>query len=220
MLTLTKAAGVGQFYALKMPQSGSILCAQFHRPHNGPTTPKQLETREVRRGSMSALRAAAAASDNAALMSFQVLSISLYCSCSRAGCRGISDAQLVTLGCVLCARRSDGTDVPSGIASGRLAVGSALTLSHLLVTERLSPATRERVHVRMVQHRCLASLLTACQAGKLLARTPMPSFEVIVPCSRLPPLPSWPVGCQPLESVFECAERVRQVLQPRQENLQ
>ena len=29
MLTLTKAAGVGQFYALKMPQSGSILCAQF-----------------------------------------------------------------------------------------------------------------------------------------------------------------------------------------------
>ena len=25
MLTLTKAAGVGQFYALKMPQSGSIL---------------------------------------------------------------------------------------------------------------------------------------------------------------------------------------------------
>src|SRR5262249_45383211 len=35
----------------------------------GPTTPKQIGTREVRRGSMSALRAAAAASDNAHLCS-------------------------------------------------------------------------------------------------------------------------------------------------------
>ena len=31
MLTLTKAVTVGQFCALKLPQSGSILRAQYHR---------------------------------------------------------------------------------------------------------------------------------------------------------------------------------------------
>jgi len=30
MLTLTKAVTVGQFCALKLPQSGSILRAQYH----------------------------------------------------------------------------------------------------------------------------------------------------------------------------------------------
>src|SRR5262249_27642402 len=44
-----------------------------------------------------------------------------------------------------CARRSDDTDAPSGVASGRLAVGSALTLPHFFAAERLSPSARERV---------------------------------------------------------------------------
>jgi hypothetical protein len=36
-----------------------------------------------------------------------------------------------------CARRSDNTEAPSVVASGRLAVGSALMLPHLFATERL-----------------------------------------------------------------------------------
>ena len=47
-----------------------------------------------------------------------------------------------------CARRSDDTDAPSEVASGRLAVGSALMLAHLFATKRLSPSARERVQSR------------------------------------------------------------------------
>jgi len=39
-----------------------------------------------------------------------------------------------------CARRSDDSDAPSVVASGRLAAGSALMLPHPLATERLSPS--------------------------------------------------------------------------------
>ena len=41
--------------------------------------------------------------------------------------------------------RSDDTEAPSRVASGRLAVGSALMLPHLFAAERLSPSTRERL---------------------------------------------------------------------------
>src|SRR5262245_17955095 len=44
-----------------------------------------------------------------------------------------------------CARRSDDADARSGVASGRLAVGSALMLPHLFAAERMSPSARERV---------------------------------------------------------------------------
>src|SRR5262249_57764546 len=44
-----------------------------------------------------------------------------------------------------CARRSDDADARSGVASGRLAVGSALMLPHLFAAERLSPSAREHV---------------------------------------------------------------------------
>jgi hypothetical protein len=41
----------------------------------------------------------------------------------------------------------DDTDAPSRVASGRLAVGSALMLPHLFAAERLSSSARERVRV-------------------------------------------------------------------------
>ena len=44
-----------------------------------------------------------------------------------------------------CARRSDNTDGFMGVASGRLAVGSALMLPHLFASEQPSPSARERV---------------------------------------------------------------------------
>src|SRR5262245_20297098 len=43
-----------------------------------------------------------------------------------------------------CALRSDDTEAPSGVASDRLAVGSALILPHLFAAERLSASARER----------------------------------------------------------------------------
>jgi hypothetical protein len=46
---------------------------------------------------------------------------------------------------ISCALRSDNTDAPSGIAPGRLAVGSALMLPQLLAADRLSPSARERL---------------------------------------------------------------------------
>jgi len=45
------------------------------------------------------------------------------------------------------------TDAPSGVASGRLAVGSALMLPHLFAAERLSLSARERVpHEQPLAH--------------------------------------------------------------------
>jgi hypothetical protein len=49
-----------------------------------------------------------------------------------------------------CARRSDDTDAPSGVASGRLAVGSTLMLPHFFAAERLSPSAREREPSRFI----------------------------------------------------------------------
>src|SRR5262245_6930530 len=46
---------------------------------------------------------------------------------------------------LFCARRSDDTEAPSGVASGRLEVGSALMLPHFFAVERMSPSPRERV---------------------------------------------------------------------------
>jgi hypothetical protein len=42
--------------------------------------------------------------------------------------------------------RSDDTDAPYGVASGCLAVGSALMLPYLFAANRLLPSARERVH--------------------------------------------------------------------------
>jgi hypothetical protein len=44
-----------------------------------------------------------------------------------------------------CALRSDDTEAPSGVASGPLAVGSALMLPRLFADERLSPSARVRL---------------------------------------------------------------------------
>jgi PAS domain-containing protein len=48
-----------------------------------------------------------------------------------------------------CALRSEHTDAPSGVAFGRLAVGSAPMLPHLFADEPLSPAAREPVRVAL-----------------------------------------------------------------------
>ncbi len=45
---------------------------------------------------------------------------------------------------------SDDTDAPSGIASGRLAVGSAVMWPHLFAAERLSCSARGRVRVVLI----------------------------------------------------------------------
>src|SRR5262249_31689631 len=44
--------------------------------------------------------------------------------------------------------RSDDTEAPSGVASGRLAVGSARMLPRLFAAERPSPSARERIRMR------------------------------------------------------------------------
>src|SRR5438477_447053 len=44
-----------------------------------------------------------------------------------------------------CPLRSDDTEASFGVASGRLAVGSGLMLTHFCADERLLPSARERV---------------------------------------------------------------------------
>jgi hypothetical protein len=82
-----------------------------------------------------------------------------------------------------CALRSADTDARSGVASGRLTVGSALMLPHLVASERLSTSTRERV--RSEQQR---SATRSIKPEVLPVRLPRVVRSVVAPALVQPQL--------------------------------